>query len=300
MATFLVSGLANTETSVRVRGFPVPYYPVDYPFFGVETGISGVGVNVAKSLSALGNGVTLCSLVGDDAGGRWVKAELERAGIGTEFVRGTEGETAASAVLHDGAGRRQIHCDLKDLQERTYDFGIAPVEEADMVVACNINFSRPLLRRAIVLGKRVASDVHVLGNPDDAYNRDFMAAAEVLFLSDEGAGENPRGLMEALAARYGNRVIVMGRGGLGALMLHAGRFTEMPAWDAGRAENTVGAGDALFAAFLHHYARGMGVEEALDRAQLAAAMKIRRSGGGEGFPREAEWEAEWRAGRRQG
>ena len=300
MARFLVSGLANTETCARVRGFPIPYYPIDYPFFGVGTGVSGVGVNVAKALAALGDGVTLCSLVGRDAGGRWVKAELERAGIGTEYVRETEGETAASVVLHDGEGRRQIHCDLKDLQGRDYDFGSAPVEEADMVVACNIHFSRGLLRRAKELGKRVATDVHVLGDPDDAYNREFMAAAEVLFLSDEGAGDNPRGLLAALAERYGTRVVAMGRGAKGALLLHEGRFTELPAWDIGVARNTVGAGDALFAAFLHHYARGMAAAEALDRAQLAAAMKIRRSGGGEGFPGEAEWEAEWKKRRGEG
>ena len=76
-----------------------------------------------------------------------------------------------------------------------------------------------------------------------------MAAAEVLFLSDEGAGDNPRGLMAALAERYGNRVVAMGRGAKGALLLHEGRFTELPAWDVGGVRNTVGAGDALFAAF---------------------------------------------------
>ena len=30
----LVSGLLNTETTAAVRGFPIPYYPIDYPFFG--------------------------------------------------------------------------------------------------------------------------------------------------------------------------------------------------------------------------------------------------------------------------
>ena len=36
MANILVSGLINTETTVRVRQFPVNYYPIDYPFFGVN------------------------------------------------------------------------------------------------------------------------------------------------------------------------------------------------------------------------------------------------------------------------
>ena len=41
MANILVSGLINTETTVRVRQFPVNYYPIDYPFFGVNTAVSG-------------------------------------------------------------------------------------------------------------------------------------------------------------------------------------------------------------------------------------------------------------------
>ena len=67
MANFLVSGLVNVETSVRVRGFPVPYYPIDYPFFGVGLGVSGVGFNVEKALKMLGNRVSLRSLIGRDA-----------------------------------------------------------------------------------------------------------------------------------------------------------------------------------------------------------------------------------------
>ena len=46
----LVSGLLNTETSAQVRGFPISYYPIDYPFFGVSTAVSGVAFNIAKAL----------------------------------------------------------------------------------------------------------------------------------------------------------------------------------------------------------------------------------------------------------
>ena len=50
MAAFLISGLLNMETVCRVRGFPINYYPVDYPFFGVATAASGVALNIAKAL----------------------------------------------------------------------------------------------------------------------------------------------------------------------------------------------------------------------------------------------------------
>ena len=62
----LVSGLVNTETTAAVRGFPIPYYPIDYPFFGVNTAVSGVAYNIAKALKALGDEVRLSSIIGKD------------------------------------------------------------------------------------------------------------------------------------------------------------------------------------------------------------------------------------------
>lgn len=66
----LVSGLVNIETTVRVDGFPIPYLPVRYPFFGVRSTVSGVGYNVAKALSVLGSDVRLLALIGRDRGQR--------------------------------------------------------------------------------------------------------------------------------------------------------------------------------------------------------------------------------------
>lgn len=28
-----VSGLVNIESTLKIEGFPLPYYPIDYPFF---------------------------------------------------------------------------------------------------------------------------------------------------------------------------------------------------------------------------------------------------------------------------
>ena len=41
MSKILISGLVNVETTVPVRKFPVDYYPIDYPFFGINTAVSG-------------------------------------------------------------------------------------------------------------------------------------------------------------------------------------------------------------------------------------------------------------------
>ena len=292
MKKILVSGLINTETTVKVRKFPIDYYPIDYPFFGVQTAVSGVAYNIAAALTTLGDVVRLLSMCGQDFQAEFIKNELRGKGIGTDDIRPCLRETPSSAVLYDESGRRQIYCDLKDIQETAYGFAPEQIADADMVVACNINFNRELLSLAKQLGKTVATDVHVLGDVHDEYNRRFMECADILFLSDEAVGDDPYRLIGELEETYCTPIIVMGRGSKGALMYlkEENRFHEMPAAHVGDVVNTVGAGDALFSAFLHFYGKGLHPVECLKRAQVFAAAKIRANGAAKGFVTEAEVE----------
>ena len=135
MANILVSGLINTETTVRVRQFPVSYYPIDYPFFGVNTAVSGVAYNISKALKTLGDDVTLVTMTGRDFPAEYIQSQLRAAGIGTDWVRPGLKETPNSVVLYDGEGKRQIYCDLKDIQETPYDFPEDICRDADVVAA---------------------------------------------------------------------------------------------------------------------------------------------------------------------
>ena len=73
MSKILISGLVNTETTAKVRQFPIPYYPIDYPFFGVSTAVSGVAYNIALAMNTLGDDVQLCSMTGTDSCGVYQK-----------------------------------------------------------------------------------------------------------------------------------------------------------------------------------------------------------------------------------
>ncbi len=290
MGRILVSGLINTETAARVRGFPIGYYPIDYPFFGVDTAVSGVAYNIARALTTLGDEVTLVSMTGKDFQADYIRAALAEDGISGAYIRQDLSQTPNSVVLYDQEGKRQVYCDLKDIQETAYEFDRVPLETVDLVAACNINFNRPLLAAAKAAGKTIATDVHVLGDIQDDYNRDFMAAADILFLSDEAVGEDYRGFLSGLARTYRNQIIVLGRGAKGAAMYlrDTGMLYALPAASSGCGGNTVGAGDALFSGFLHGYVRGLPPLEALHRAQVFAAAKIRVSGGAKGFLTEEE------------
>ncbi len=286
----LVSGLLNTETDVSVRQFPIQYYPIDYNFFGIDTFVGGVAFNIAKALTVLGDKVCLASLIGRDISANLIKSALQELSIDTIYVKAKLERTPNSAVLYDNEGKRQIYCDLKDIQETEYQFDRSMINDVDLVVACNINFNRSLLRIAKEEGKLIATDVHVLSDINDEFNSEFMKYADILFLSDENIGENYREFIFQLAKTYKNKIIVLGRGAEGTAIYtsESDSVKAFPAFKTENVVNTVGAGDSLFSAFLHYYSNGYEVYEALRRAQIFASHKITCNGASNGFLTEKE------------
>lgn len=293
---FFVSGLINVETNLRIRSFPVTYYPIDYPFFGINSTISGVGYNIATAAKTLGNDVAFASLIGKDHEGRRISHTLDKDGTDKTYIFETLDETPVSVILYEPAenGRRQIYCDLKDIQDKTLDPEKvrAAIESADVCVLCNSNFNRALLPIAKALGKPVATDVHALNDIRDEFNSDFMRYADILFLSDEDLPVKPNDFISALKVEYKAGIIVIGLGAAGAMLYERATdtVTAIPSAAIGGVVNTIGAGDALFTAFNHYYFHGCGAVEALKRAQVFAALKIRHDGGGRGFSTEAQVE----------
>lgn len=285
MSKILVSGLVNLETTCSVRGFPIEYTPIDYNFFGVNMTVSGVGYNISKALVALENTVDVATILGNDFSGDIAVNGLNSLGVNLSHVMRSLNATPASVVLYDKDGRRKIYCDLKDIQETAYNFDDINLPEYDMVIACNINFNRPLLHKAKAAGIPIATDVHVLSNIDDEYNREFMKYADILFLSDECMPCEPKEFLMRIEQKYGNEIIVLGQGGYGALMYVRGedKFYDLTAVRVGEIVNTVGAGDALFSSFVSLYLAGTSTLESLKRAELFASAKICANGAAEGF-----------------
>ena len=294
MSTLFISGLINIETTVAIPGFPLPYAPVHYPFHGIHSSVSGVGVNLATALHRLGNQVYLHSLIGPDLAGETVILSLQQLGLDCSGITPSLSATPQSVILYDPQGRRQIQVDLKECQEQELPReAVYRLQQCDMALLCNINFSRPLLAEAKRQNKPIATDVHVLWDIDDPYNRDFMAAADILFLSDEGLDGRPADeFLREIAGRYHNALIVLGRGAHGSLLYqHADRsFFHVPALAPRGVRNTVGAGDALFSAFIHEWQQHHDARLALQRASLFAGWKVGAVGAAEGLPDVNEWQ----------
>lgn len=289
MKKIMVCGLCNIETSCAVREFPIAYSPIDYNFNGITTMPSGVGLNLALALTALGDRVTLLSYAGGDTAGRMLRDTV--TGSVHEPVLLDCDATPQSVVLYDTDGRRKVFTDLKDMQERRVPFEVFDrYADADAFCLCNINFARDLLPRAKATSKPIFCDVHCLSDVRDAYNADFMRMSDVLFLSNESIRDREEEFVRELAREYPCAIFVVGMGEKGALLYEraSDSFYLSPAVYTRPVVNTVGAGDALFSAFVHFYLSGRSAKEALDLSCRFASYKIGESGASRGFLSEAE------------
>jgi acarbose 7IV-phosphotransferase len=135
--------------------------------------------------------------------------------------------------------------------------------------------------------------VHSISNLDDEYNRDYMSAADILFMSYEQLPCAPEEWVKDLIDRYSTQIIVIGMGADGALLsVKPDHFMEcVPAVWTRPVVNTIGAGDALFSAFVHTYNQTHNPYEAIRKAVLFASYKIGVTGAAEGFLTASELNA---------
>lgn len=294
MNKIVVAGLVNVETTVKINSFPIEYSPINFPFFGIQAQASGVGLNVGKALTTLGDEVKLLSMIGRDSAGLIVKESLIDCGIDTSYIEETISATAQSVVLYDNSGKRQIYCDLKEIQDCSYDQEIFKevIKDSSIVCLCNINFSRNLLKIAKDNGKIIATDVQVLGDIYDAYNADYMKYADILFLSNENIKGSVEEFVKGIAKEYDNEIIVVGLGNEGALLYvkKDNCIKKFQAVKTREVVNTIGAGDALFSCFIHYYSKNKNPYEALEKAIVFASYKIGVESAADGFLKEDELE----------
>lgn len=292
MSKVVVMGLVNRETTIKVPKLPMEHIPILYHFFGMESMVSGNGYNVSKAMRVLGDDIRLLTMTGDDDLADIVEKQLERDGISKKYLKKQLKETPESVVFYDCNGR-QIFCDLKDSQEQEYDKKtfLEAAKDVDLLYLGNVNFSRPLLQEAKKTGILIATDVSAITSAEDEYNREFMEVADILFVSDDFVN-HPMELLDELKEKYNAQIIIIGRGVKGALLyVKKDQFIgEFPSVKTRKVVNTLGAGDAMFSAFLHFYLKNQNPYYAIKNAILFASYKIGTVGSANGFLSEKQIE----------
>ena len=303
MTHILVAGLVNVEMTVAIDGFPINYAPVRYNMHGIKSSVSGVGFNIAKALTTLGNHVDFLTMLGDDTAGHLIENELTTLGISTEYVSRQLDSSPQSAILYTPDGERAIYTDLKDIQEQVYPVQSfeQSLSKTQIAVLANINFSRPLLSLAQQAGIPIATDIHAISDINDDYNRDYMRHATILFQSHENLPMSPDEWIQLVWKTYGTPIVVVGLGADGAKIgvRKDNRVQYIPAVYTRPVINTIGAGDSLFSSFVHTYAKTHDPYLAIKKAVVFASYKVGGNGGADGFLSADELD-EWYARIEQG
>lgn len=272
MKSILVVGGVAYDSLVYLKRFPEPR-PQTVFSRGYHETVGATGAGKALNLAALGRPVTLHAMVGDDEPGRHIRELLEAAGVRSLLDVDPRGTERHLNLMDEDGDRISIY-----VAEVTFDPDLdlerleAAIAAHDVLVLNINNYCRRLIPLARRLGRRIWCDVHDWDGEAD-YHRDFVEAADFLFLSSDQL-PGYRAFMEAQAAA-GKSLVVCTHGRRGASALSAdGRWSEQPIAGGFERVDTNGAGDAFFAGFLASWLDGEPVRRCLEVASVVAGLCV--------------------------
>lgn len=298
MSKFMVAGFVQFETIVKVDELPLPYKQFDSIPETINTDIGGAGFNEAIALRWLGNDVDFISMISRNMSKRQIEAYLERndVDLSTDYVLPLLDGMPTSVILYCN-GKKQTFEDVKDIRHVEYDAEILErqIQDKDMVVMSNCNFCRPIIGLAKKYNKPLAINVRSMRAERIAYKEDFLAAADILYISDDDLDRDPYDCIKECEKKYGSEVIIVGLGAKGTLLYtkEENNFIEYKPVKTNEVVNTVGAGNAMFSAFVHYYIKTGDAKEAIKNALLFASYKIGFVGTSNGFMTEEQIE-QWK------
>jgi fructokinase len=257
--------------------------------------LGGATFNFSVQLTRLGHDVAFLSAVGNDERGRRALAEAARLGLDTGYIHTVTGAPTGyvtvtvdaagqpSYVLHRPAAYDFVSVDLNTLETPAWIYhGTLQLIEPRM---------RALLARLTDAFPR-AKRFYDINLRRDSYNApllmDLLHGANVVKLNDDEVLEMAKlarthhASLEAFcrdwAARHKWQAVCVTRGAHGCAILLQGEYVEVPGVPV-KIADTVGAGDAFAAAFLHGLDAGWPAEKIGAFANRLGALVASRAGG---------------------
>lgn len=298
MGKFMVAGFVQMETIVKVEALPVPYKQFESIPDLVNSGIGGAGFNEAMALKWLGNEVDFMSMVARSMSRRQIEAYLKTFDVNlkTDYVLPMLDGMPTSVILYS-KGKKQTFEDVKDIRHVEYDYDLleSRIQDKDMILMSNCNFCRPIIGLAKKYQKPIAVNVRSMRAEKIANKEDFLAAADVLYISDDDLESDHYDCIKECKEKYDPEIVIMGIGDKGVILYtkEDNSVIEYRPVKTNEIVNTIGAGNALFSSFMHYYVKTKNAKEAIKNALLFASYKIGFVGTSNGFMTEEQIE-QWK------
>ncbi|MCR5503563.1 MAG: carbohydrate kinase family protein [Lachnospiraceae bacterium] len=298
MSKFIVAGIIQIETIVKVGSIPIEFSPVTSVPDTIFTSAGGDAFNESLALRWLGDKVDLLSVVGRNQDMSILNPLDREITLNTDYILPIIKSTPTQVVLYDRNRKEQIFEDIKDLRDAEYRMAMVPpmVAASDMVVLSNANFCRPFIETAKQFERKIAVNIHTYLEEKEVYNKDFLENASILYFSDDTIKTDPFDFVKGIADRYGTDIIILGQGAKGLILYDRRRGINVH-YDTVRTNevvNTTGAGNAMFACFLHYYQETGDSVLSIKNAMLFASYKIGYMGTSNGFMTVEQLE-QWRS-----
>jgi fructokinase len=262
--------------------------------------LGGAALNFAAHAKILGHSVSFISAVGDDPRGRRVLEKMEAMGLTTRFVRPVKNRpTGIVTVTLDASGRPRftIHrpaaydfpelsdADLREVSSQQPEwiyFGtLFQMSSRAKALTLKVLDANPQARRFY--------DVNLRENCYGAsLVNELMSLATAVKLNDDEVdmiqsmfGWSHRSLEDfcrGTARRFGWEAVCVTRGEAGCVLQVGNNFVEADGYQVSVAD-TVGAGDAFAAAFVHGMGCGWVPRGIADFANRVGALVASRPGG---------------------
>jgi sugar/nucleoside kinase (ribokinase family) len=268
-APVVVAGGFGIDTNVYALGERVG---AEVTFAHVVDAPGQAGCYSTRAFAALGLRTRAIAALGDDPQAAPIRAALVGLGVAVTELRDPLG-THRSVNLVGIDGTRRNYFDARGSDRVSVDLEACRAAlRGAALLHCHLDdWCRQLLPVARDEGLPISCDLQDAIDADDAYRADFVAAADVLFISAVNLAD-PARVAQGLAARRPGRVVVVGAGDKGCLVALERHVETFPAIDLPRPiVDTNGAGDTLAATFLASYlVDDLGLARSVRRAQLAA------------------------------
>jgi sugar/nucleoside kinase (ribokinase family) len=270
----------------------------------------GAPFNAAVGLAKLGRRVGAIACVGSDPFGEFLLETLRAHGIGCEQVKVKRARTTLAFVVPSGGENafffyRLPWAQTADTMLEARDLDEDYLRSAKVLHTSGVALSCEPLRSSLLRAMRVVRDSGGLVSFDANVRPDLWGSADeiksiydkALELSDVLmlAQDEVRALFRAepdeahdlIRARYGTRYVAVRMGARGALVVGDGERVFAEAFKV-EVVDTVGAGDAWAAAFIHGILEGWDLKRTTKVANAFAALKCTGRGAISSLPSRDE------------
>ncbi len=262
----------------------------------------GKGANQAIAAARLGAEVSFTTCLGCDPIGDMAMAMFEAEGLDkSTVVRTPQASTGVGFVMVGDSGDNEILIDLganEKLTPADVDKIFTPDFAVDLLLV-QLEANLEAVHYAMKLAHDRGIPVILNPAPFREVPDGFVSLASYITPNQTEAASllgydaEPEELCRKLQEKYQVKVI-MTAGEQGAFVLDSGSEVVRVDGDQVEATDTTGAGDCFSAAFAVMLGKGMGLLDAVQRANIAAAMSVQVEGVVESLPYKADLESKLR------